>query len=80
MAAIAKKVVQAKIEFCEDELQDAVRFLGYLRSIKRVKEIPAHYAGLYNDEFSKEDNIEMLCERIYDLRRHIDVLHRIADR
>lgn len=80
MAALAKKVVQSKIEFCEDELEEAVRFLGYLRTTKKIKEIPRHYAGLYNDAFSRNDNIELLCERIYDLRRRLEVLHHLAER
>ena len=43
-----------------------------------MDEIPEHFGLLYDDELSIEDNIEVARERVYDLRRKIDSLKRIA--
>ncbi|KYG64662.1 hypothetical protein AZI86_10635 [Bdellovibrio bacteriovorus] len=70
--------IHAKIEFCEDELLDVVRFIGFLRASRSMDEIPEHFGLLYDDELSIEDNIEVARERVYDLRRKLDSLKRIA--
>lgn len=77
-SSITENTVHSKINFCEDELLDVVRFIGFLRASRSLDEIPEHFGSLYDEDLSIEDNIEVARERVYDLRRKLDSLKRSA--
>lgn len=70
--------VHSNIDFCENQLLEVVKFIGFLRASRSLNDIPEDIEYLYNHELSKEDNIEIAREAVYDLRRKLDSLKRSA--
>jgi hypothetical protein len=78
MSAAVKKTLQNRIAYCEDELEHLLILLGQLRVCKNLKNMPEHLRPHCDSGLSTQENIDMVCERIHDLRRQIESLSRMA--
>jgi hypothetical protein len=73
-----KETFDLKIDFFEHEHQELSRFLSFLLVNNKKSNIPDHLKSLYDDSISRADNIDIVSERLYDIRKRLESLKNVA--